>query len=103
VISLRKYASRFASVRISIHAPHYVPQNDGKYSFPITLIALHHGELALPRISVTPLPLGGEMTMGSLAIPSAETYQLHGAEKLLILPRGGRSTFVVGMGSAAYE
>lgn len=65
---------------------------------PITLIALHHGELSLPKISVTALPVGGEMTMGSLAIPSAETYQVHGAEKVLVLPRGGRTTFVIGMG-----
>lgn len=36
--------------------------------------------------------------MGSMAIPSADTYQVHGAEKLLVLPRGGRSTFVLGMG-----
>lgn len=66
---------------------------------PITLIALHHGELTLPKISVTALPLAGEVTMGSMAIPSTETYQVHGAEKVLVLPRGGRSTFVLGMGS----
>ena len=44
------------------------------------------------------LPVAGPVTMGSLAVPSIETYQVHGAEKVLILPRGGRSTFVVGMG-----
>ena len=37
--------------------------------------------------------------MGARTIPSTETYQVHGAEKVLVLPRGGRSTFVVGMGS----
>ena len=36
--------------------------------------------------------------MGSLSLPSVEIYQIHGAEKILVLPRGGRSTFVVGMG-----
>lgn len=66
---------------------------------PITLIALHHGELVLPKVTVTALPLAGEVTMGSMAIPSTETYQVHGAEKVLVLPRGGRSTFVLGMGS----
>ncbi|EIN07448.1 hypothetical protein PUNSTDRAFT_144927 [Punctularia strigosozonata HHB-11173 SS5] len=73
---------------------------DGEtFSLPITLVALHHGELSLPRISVTPLPLAGSLTMGgSMAIPSIDTYQVHGAERVLILPRGGRSTFVVGMG-----
>ena len=64
------------------------------------MIALHHGEFFLPKVSITALPVGGGVaTMGSLAIPSIETYQEHGAEKVLILPRGGRSTFVVGMGS----
>lgn len=42
--------------------------------------------------------MAGTVTMGSMAIPSIETYQVHGAEKVLVLPRGGRSTFVVGMG-----
>jgi trafficking protein particle complex subunit 10 len=63
------------------------------------MIALHHGEFFLPKVSITALPVSGVVTMGSLAIPSIETYQEHGAEKVLILPRGGRSTFVVGMGS----
>jgi hypothetical protein len=65
------------------------------------MIALHHGEFYLPKISITALSeADGEVTMGgSLAVPSIETYQEHGAEKVLILPRGGRSTFVVGMGS----
>lgn len=69
---------------------------------PITLIALHHGELPLPRVIVTPLPLEGETVMGATALPSTETHQVHGAEKVLILPRGGRSTFVVGMGGSQY-
>jgi hypothetical protein len=37
--------------------------------------------------------------MDLLTAPSTETYQIHGAEKVLVLPRGGRSTFVVGMGN----
>ncbi|KAF7304837.1 hypothetical protein MKEN_01197800 [Mycena kentingensis (nom. inval.)] len=74
-------------------------KDDETYSVPITLIALHHGELKLPQVAVTALPLMGEMTMGSMAIPTTETYQVHGAEKVLVLPRGGRSTFVLGMGA----
>ncbi|KAJ7063184.1 trafficking protein particle complex subunit 10 [Mycena amicta] len=77
----------------------FAAMDDGTYSVPITLIALHHGELVLPKVTVTALPLAGEVTMGSMAIPSTETYQVHGAEKVLVLPRGGRSTFVLGMGS----
>jgi hypothetical protein len=65
---------------------------------PLTLVALAHGAFALPRVHITPLPLVGKLTMGSLALPSTETHQLHGAERVLVLPRGGRSTFVVGMG-----
>ncbi|KAJ6547447.1 trafficking protein particle complex subunit 10 [Mycena capillaripes] len=76
----------------------FAAMDDATYSVPITLIALHHGELVLPKVAVTALPLAGEVTMGSMAIPSTETYQVHGAEKVLVLPRGGRSTFVLGMG-----
>jgi trafficking protein particle complex subunit 10 len=47
------------------------------------------------------MPLATEMTMGSLSLPSTETYQVYGAEKVLILPRGGRSTFIVGMGEGS--
>ncbi|KAJ7470648.1 trafficking protein particle complex subunit 10 [Mycena latifolia] len=77
----------------------FAAMDDATYSVPITLIALHHGELILPKVGVTALPLAGEVTMGSMAIPSTETYQVHGAERVLMLPRGGRSTFVLGMGS----
>ncbi|GLB35442.1 putative trafficking protein particle complex subunit 10, TRAPPC10 [Lyophyllum shimeji] len=58
----------------------FLATDNSTHSVPITLIALHHGELALPRITVTALPMAGEMTMGSMAIPSIETYQVHGAE-----------------------
>ncbi|KAH9063497.1 trafficking protein particle complex subunit 10 [Lactarius vividus] len=72
------------------------------FTVPITLIALHHGELSLPKVVVASLPLVGETsTMGSL--PNTETHQVHGAEKVLILPRGGRSTFIVGMGEGASD
>ncbi|KAF9466293.1 trafficking protein particle complex subunit 10 [Collybia nuda] len=77
----------------------FTASDGGTHSVPITLIALHHGELALPKVVVTALPIAGELTMGSMAIPSIEAYQVHGAEKALVLPRGGRSTFVIGMGS----
>jgi trafficking protein particle complex subunit 10 len=76
----------------------YYTKDGSTFTVPITLIALHHGELSLPKVAVTPLPLTGELMMGSMPIPSTDTYQIHGAEKVLVLPRGGRSTFVVGMG-----
>jgi hypothetical protein len=73
-------------------------QDGSTLTIPMTLIALHHGELSLPKVVVCPKPLEGQMTMGSSSLPNIETHQVHGAEKVLILPRGGRSTFIVGMG-----
>ncbi|KAI0273565.1 trafficking protein particle complex subunit 10 [Gloeopeniophorella convolvens] len=73
-------------------------EDGSTYTASVTLIALHYGELSLPKVIVSPMPLAGEMTMGSLSLPNIETHQVHGAEKVLILPRGGRSTFIVGMG-----
>ena len=63
----------------------------------MTLIALHHGELSLPKVVICPKPVEGQ-TMRTSSLPNIETHQVHGAEKVLILPRGGRSTFIVGMG-----
>jgi len=76
----------------------FTATDGGRYEFQITLIALHHGEVSLPKVMITPLPLSDELTMRTLVVPSADTHQIHGAETVLVLPRGGRSTFVVGMG-----
>ncbi|KAL0580266.1 hypothetical protein V5O48_001771 [Marasmius crinis-equi] len=75
----------------------FVAMDNHSFTVPITLVALHHGEYALPQVTISALPLADEITMGSMAIPSTETYQIHGAETVMILPRGGRSTYVVGM------
>ncbi|KAF9053549.1 hypothetical protein BDZ89DRAFT_1056144 [Hymenopellis radicata] len=72
----------------------FVAKENETYTVSLTLIALHHGELSLPKVVVWALPVGGPLTMGSLSIPATETYQKHGAEKILVLPRGGRTTFV---------
>ncbi|KAF8162886.1 trafficking protein particle complex subunit 10 [Crassisporium funariophilum] len=77
----------------------FIATDGATHVVPITLIALYHGEFSLPKVTITALPMAGVITMGSMATPSIETYQKHGAEKVLVLPRGGRSTFVVGMGS----
>ncbi|KAF8911173.1 trafficking protein particle complex subunit 10 [Gymnopilus junonius] len=76
----------------------FIAKDGATHTVPITLIALHHGEFSLPKVTVAALPIAGTITMGSMAVPSIETYQAHGAEKVLVLPRGGRTTFVVGMG-----
>lgn len=73
-------------------------QDGQTFTTPLTLIALHHGELVLPKVGVSALPMSGVVRMGSMAVPSCETYQLYGAEKVLVLPRGGRTTFIVSMG-----
>lgn len=59
-------------------------------------MALHHGVIALPKIAVIPHPImaGSDQER----VPTIDTHQLHGADKILVLPRGGRSTFVVQMG-----
>ncbi|KIP08175.1 hypothetical protein PHLGIDRAFT_88626 [Phlebiopsis gigantea 11061_1 CR5-6] len=76
----------------------FVAKDGLKLEVPITLIALHHGELVLPQIAIKALPLPEIGRMRSIVVPSCETYQLHGAEKVLVLPRGGRTTFVINMG-----
>jgi len=77
----------------------FIATDDGTFTVPLTLVALHHGEFTLPKVMVNALPLVDMVTMGSMAIPNTETSQVHGAEKVLISPRGGRSTFVVKLGS----
>ncbi|KDQ60741.1 hypothetical protein JAAARDRAFT_172897 [Jaapia argillacea MUCL 33604] len=77
----------------------FIATDGATYEVPLTLIALNHGELSLPKVAITPLPVADGSAMGSTAVPTTETYQVHGAEKVLILPRGGRSTFVLDMGS----
>ncbi|KAF8136643.1 trafficking protein particle complex subunit 10 [Boletus edulis] len=75
----------------------FIARDGETFSVPLTLIALHHGELTLPKIEVKPLPLTGD-GMTTNGLPNTDTHQTHGAETILVLPRGGRSTFVVGMG-----
>ncbi|KAG1756516.1 trafficking protein particle complex subunit 10 [Suillus paluster] len=75
----------------------FVATDGGSFAVPLTLIALHHGEITLPKVDVRPLPISTQGSMRS-TVPSADTCQVHGAEKVLILPRGGRSTYIVGMG-----
>jgi len=77
----------------------FLAKDGGTHTVTITLVALHHGELPLPRASVAPLSIVGGGPMGSVMLPGCETYQEHGAYKVLVLPRGGRCTYIVGMGS----
>ncbi|KAK0459605.1 uncharacterized protein EV420DRAFT_1307323 [Desarmillaria tabescens] len=60
--------------------------HNGTYSVGITMIALHHGELMLPKVSIW-----------AEGVASTETHQINGAEKVLVEPRGGRTTFITEM------
>ncbi|KAM6500907.1 Trafficking protein particle complex subunit 10, TRAPPC10 domain containing protein [Amanita muscaria] len=77
----------------------FIARDGEAFSVSLTMIALHHGLLPLPKVSVTALPDASETRMGSCTIPSTDVYQVHGAERVLVLPRGGKSTFVVWMGT----
>jgi hypothetical protein len=67
----------------------------GTFSLTITLVALHHGKLPLPKVSIKAIPVAGGLTMGSMNMLNTEARQMHGAETVLILPRTGRTTYVV--------
>ncbi|KIM22610.1 hypothetical protein M408DRAFT_322755 [Serendipita vermifera MAFF 305830] len=82
----------------------FVATDEGTHSVELTLVPLHHGELAMPTLSISPLSRAttasydGGMHNASVALPSTETYHVRAAHRVMVLPRGGRSTFVVGMG-----
>ncbi|KZT11270.1 uncharacterized protein LAESUDRAFT_809238 [Laetiporus sulphureus 93-53] len=81
----------------------FLAKDGTDFTIPVTLIALRHGELSLPQVGITALPLSGDRRMGMSPTPSCETYQVHGAEKVLVLPRGGRTTFIIDMGHESME
>lgn len=62
-------------------------------------MALRHGELALPRILISALSPAGVGDPRTTAPLNVETYQVNGAEKVLILPRSGRTTFLLNVES----
>ncbi|KAI6005747.1 trafficking protein particle complex subunit 10 [Pisolithus albus] len=76
----------------------FVVQDKNTFRVSLTLVPLHHGYISLPRVDVRPLPLDGERDVPR-ALPSSDTHQSHGAETVLVLPRAGRSTFIVNMGT----
>ncbi|KAI6036383.1 trafficking protein particle complex subunit 10 [Pisolithus microcarpus] len=76
----------------------FVVQDKNTFRVSLTLVPLHHGYISLPKVDVRPLPLDGDENVPR-ALPSSDTHQSHGAETVLVLPRGGRSTFIVNMGT----
>ncbi|KAI5124589.1 hypothetical protein M0805_003108 [Coniferiporia weirii] len=74
----------------------FIAKDGSTHTISITLMALRHGEISLPNVRVT--AFGSEGGATSTTLPSLETYQAHGAERLLVLPRGGRTTFFLNVG-----
>jgi len=64
----------------------------------LTLVPLHHGELSLPRINISPI----QPRVG-LTPPSSFCVQGNGASRILILPQNSRSTFVLEMTSQSED
>ncbi|KZT44032.1 hypothetical protein SISSUDRAFT_977081 [Sistotremastrum suecicum HHB10207 ss-3] len=74
----------------------FAAKDGGIYSDLVTLIPLRYGDLRLPRIHVQPSPRPLAIEKGTRT-PSSECYQKQGAERVFVLPRSGRSTFIVEM------
>ena len=66
-------------------------QNGSIHTISVTLMALRHGEIPLPNVRLSAFHSEGEET--SAAPPTLETHQVHGAERLLVLPRSGKTTY----------
>ena len=99
LVSGRKKGDFLAVVRVAVRrtaaADAGAAQDGGTHGVPLTLVPLRHGALALPQVDVRPLARAGGAAAGAVSV---EAHQVHGAERVLVLPRGGRTTFVVGMG-----
>lgn len=76
-------------------------KHESTYEIHLTLIALRHGELTLPSVSVEPkaptLDPSGRSTVFS------ETYQQGAAERIMILPRGAGTTFTIALPSGDFD
>lgn len=57
----------------------------------LTLIALRQGLLALPTVSVNPMP----EPKGNGSVPSSETYQEHAAVRVKVLPNNAHTTYML--------
>ncbi|PAV23661.1 er to golgi transport-related protein [Pyrrhoderma noxium] len=74
----------------------FVAKDGSTYTVHATFMALRNGEFPLPNVRLSAYPLdNGD---GIPTPPSLETYQEHAAKRVLVLPRGGRTTFFVNVG-----
>lgn len=70
----------------------FVAKDNSTYETRITLVPLRDGALLLPKIVVTPVV---DDLDGGDGEPSCETHQIHAAERINVLPRSARSTYIV--------
>ncbi|KAG8969021.1 hypothetical protein FRC03_004988 [Tulasnella sp. 419] len=81
----------------------FFAKDDSTYETHLTLVPLRHGQLLLPKVVVTPVAKepqidDSESTAGTiqrLDLPTCETHQAHFAQRVLVLPRSARSTYIV--------
>lgn len=71
----------------------FVAKDNSTYETRVTLVPLRDGALLLPKIVVTPVTDDFEDDDG--VEPSCETHQIHAAERINVLPRSARSTYIV--------
>ncbi|KAG8906639.1 hypothetical protein FRB99_006427 [Tulasnella sp. 403] len=73
----------------------YFAEDESNYETQLTLVPVRHGSLLLPKVTVSPVL---ESKIGDRDLhPTCETHQLHAAERVNILPRSARSTYVVAL------
>lgn len=72
-------------------------QDDSLFRLSFTMMALRHGELSLPQVHLSALSALPSDGMKHTLVPTLECYQEHGAERVMIFPRGSRTTFMFEM------
>lgn len=80
-----------------------IKQNGTTHTVAITLMALRHGEIPMPKVNVMLLSSGEESSRRSSPPLTLECYQVRGAEKLMILPRVGKTSFVLNVGPGTFS
>jgi hypothetical protein len=74
-----------------------IRQNETTFSVTFTLMALRHGELALPQVRLSALSTPASDGLKHQLVPTLECHQEHGAERVTIYPRASRTTFMFEM------
>ncbi|KAG8842314.1 hypothetical protein FRB96_005596, partial [Tulasnella sp. 330] len=70
----------------------YIAKDDSTLERQITLVPLRHGLLTLPKVSV--VPAMDPAVAYPEDTPSCETHQMHAAERISVLPRSARATYI---------